>query len=162
MPEAAMPEAVAVPGPPPDELDAPPDMEPRLGIGQVAERTGLSIHTLRFDEREGLFATPVHRGPGGRRVYSEWDVEWLEVCTRLRASGMPLTAIRQYASLVGEGTGNEEDRLRLLREHLEHVTAQIAALTESRDLVTFKIRLYETCLSQGAADPLFTPPALPR
>jgi DNA-binding transcriptional MerR regulator len=154
-----MPEAVALPGPPPEaEPDTPPDMEPRLGIGQVAERSGLSIHTLRFYESEGLFATPVHRGPGGRRVYSEWDLEWLEVCTRLRASGMPLTAIRQYARLVGEGTGNEEDRLRLLREHLEHVNAQIAALTESRDLVTFKIGLYEACLSEGSADPLFTAP----
>lgn len=132
-------------------------MEPRLSIGQVAARTGLSIHALRFYEREGLLATPVHRGPGGRRVYSEWDLEWLEVCAKLRASAMPLTAIRRYAALVRAGTGNEEDRLSLLRQHQQHVTAQIAALTESLDLITFKIRLYEACLGQGSADPLFTP-----
>ena len=134
-----------------------PEAELRLGIGQTAERTGLSVHALRFYEREGLLVTPVHRGADGRRVYTEWDLEWLEVCVRLRASGMPLTAIRRYAGLVREGTGNEEDRLTLLRQHQQHVTAQLAALTECLDLITFKIRLYEACLAQGSADPLFTP-----
>ncbi|MFC6930631.1 MerR family DNA-binding transcriptional regulator [Actinomadura yumaensis] len=41
-----------------------------LTIGQVAERTGLSVHTLRFYEKEGLFATPVRR-VRGNRVYGE-------------------------------------------------------------------------------------------
>jgi DNA-binding transcriptional MerR regulator len=141
-----------------DEDDAPPDMEPCLSIGQVAERTGLSIHALRFYEREGLLATPVHRGPGGRRSYSEWDVEWLEVCVKLRASGMPLNAIRQYADLVSKGSGNEEDRLSLLREHQAQVRAQLAELADCLDLITFKIGLYEACLVQGSADPLFTAP----
>ncbi|MGW5065884.1 MerR family DNA-binding transcriptional regulator [Streptomyces cyaneofuscatus] len=35
---------------------------PRLSIGQVAERTGLSVHALRFYENEDLFLTPVRRG----------------------------------------------------------------------------------------------------
>jgi MerR-like DNA binding protein len=39
----------------------------------------------------------------GRRVYREWDLEWLEVCVKLRASGMPLTAIRRYAAWSGSG-----------------------------------------------------------
>ena len=156
-----MPEAAAVPGTPPEaELESlPPGTEPRLSIGQVAERTGLSVHALRFYEREGLFAAPVHRGTGGRRAYSEWDLEWLEVCVKLRSSGMSLTAIRQYAGLVRQGAGNEKDRLGLLRLHQQRVTAQIAALTECLDLVTFKIGLYEACVAQGSADPLFTPPA---
>jgi hypothetical protein len=40
---------------------------PELSIGQVAERTGLSVHALRFYEREGIFANAVRRGPDGRR-----------------------------------------------------------------------------------------------
>jgi DNA-binding transcriptional MerR regulator len=132
-------------------------MEPRFSIGQAAERSGLSVHTLRFYEREGLFASPVHRASSGRRVYSEWDLEWLEVCTKLRASGMPLTAIRQYASLVREGEGNEGERLRLLRQHQRHVAGQIAALTECLELITFKIQVYEDGLPQGPTDPLLTP-----
>src|ERR1700736_2158234 len=94
---------------------------PSLSIGEVAERTGLSVHALRFYEREGIFANPVRRGPGGRRVYSEDDVEWLTLCIILRASGMPLPAIRRYTDLVRQGAGNEEQRLTLLREHHEQV-----------------------------------------
>jgi len=131
-----------------------PEDEPHLSIGQVAERTGLSVHALRFYEHEGLLVTPVHRGTDGRRMYTEWDLEWLEVCVRLRASGMPLTAIRRYADLVREGEGNEEERLSLLRQHEQRVTAQIAALTECLDLITFKIQLYEGSRAGGLADPL--------
>jgi DNA-binding transcriptional MerR regulator len=131
--------------------------EPHLSIGQVAERTGLSVHALRFYEREGLLVTPVHRGTDGRRSYTDWDLEWLEVCVRLRASGMPLAAIRRYADLVRQGEGNEEDRLSLLRQHQQRVTAQIAELTECLDLITFKIRLYEACPAEGLADPLLAP-----
>ncbi|HZE31821.1 MAG TPA: MerR family transcriptional regulator, partial [Actinoallomurus sp.] len=53
---------------------------PELSIGQVAERTGLSVHALRFYEREGIFANIVRRGSDGRRLYTEDDVDWLTVC----------------------------------------------------------------------------------
>jgi DNA-binding transcriptional MerR regulator len=50
-------------------------MPHKLSIGQVAARTGLSVHALRFYEREGLLASPAERGPAGRREYRERDVE---------------------------------------------------------------------------------------
>lgn len=122
-----------------------------LGIGQVAEQTGLSVHALRFYEREGLFVHPVQRGPGGRRVYSKDDVDWLTVCIILRASGMPLPMLRRYADLVREGSGNEGERLSLMREHSEHVTTQIGRLTESLDLIRFKVGVYEDLVDRGSA-----------
>ena len=142
---------------PGDAGQLPPEFQPRLSIGQVAERTGLTVHALRFYERQGLFATPVHRNPAGRRLYSQWDLEWLDVCGKLRASGMPLTAIRQYAALVRAGSGNEEARLTLLRQHQRRVAVQITALTECMNLITFKIHLYEASLAEGSADPLIMP-----
>jgi DNA-binding transcriptional MerR regulator len=132
------------------------EFEPRLSIGQVAELTGLTVHALRFYEREGLLAAPVRRDAAGRRLYCEWDVEWLGVCLKLRASGMPLTAIRQYAALVRAGEGNEEARLALLREHQQRVVAQIAALTECLELINFKVELYEGSVADGVADLLLT------
>jgi DNA-binding transcriptional MerR regulator len=131
---------------------------PSLTIGQAADRTGLSVHTLRFYEREGILAYPVRRGLGGRRVYGEGDLEWLAVCTRLRASGMPLSAIRRYADLVRQGTGNEQNRLALLRQHQDHVRFQIRALSECLDVISHKVRAYEDHLAQGIADCLTTQP----
>lgn len=117
-----------------------------LTIGEVAERTGLSVHTLRFYEREGILANPVTRDSGGRRVYTEDDVDWLIVCTFLRASDMPVQEIRRYTELVRAGGGNELARLTLLREHRERVTTRMAALTRSLDLVDHKIGVYEDIL----------------
>jgi DNA-binding transcriptional MerR regulator len=123
-----------------------------LSIGEVAGRTGLSVHALRFYEREGILANPVRRGPGGRRIYGEDDVEWLNLCIILRASGMPLPAIRRYTELVRAGGGNEKDRLTLLRHHEEQVIAQIGELTRCLDLIRFKVGVYEDLIAEGAPD----------
>jgi DNA-binding transcriptional MerR regulator len=132
-----------------------PDTTPGLSIGQVAERTGMSVHALRFYEREGILH-PVRRGSGGRRVYSDEDVEWLAVCSSLRASGMPLAAIRRYAELVRQGPGNEKDRLTLLLQHQQHVTSQIGQLSECLDMIRYKVGVYEEHLSQGTAGQLWS------
>jgi DNA-binding transcriptional MerR regulator len=135
------------------------EAEPRLTIGQVAQRTGLSVHALRFYEREGLLASPVQRTPDGHRAYSELDLEWLDLCVKFRSSGMPLAAIRRYTELVRQGTGNEAERLTILRQHQQRVTAQIAGLTGCLETIAFKVKLYEESLATGTTDPIWTPPA---
>jgi DNA-binding transcriptional MerR regulator len=119
------------------------DEPAELSIGQVAERTGLSVHTLRFYEREGILAQPVRRAAGGRRVYTEDDVDWLTVCTILRSAGMPLPEIRRYTELVQAGDGNEPERLELLRRHEQRVLDQRQQLDRCLDLIKFKIGVYE-------------------
>ncbi len=135
---------------------------PTLSIGQVSERTGLSVHALRFYEREGILANPVRRGAGGRRVYGEDDVAWLDLCIILRASGMPLPAIRRYTELVRDGDGNEKDRLVLLREHQARVHGQLDQLMKSLDLINFKVRLYEQIIADGAGPHPCPSPAVDR
>lgn len=125
-----------------------------LTIGQAATRTGLSVHTLRFYEKEGLFPAPVRR-IAGQRMYSERDVEWLYLCTRLRASGMSLESIREYAALVRAGDSTVEERLSVLRRHREHVTAQIAELNHCLDLISHKVALYEERFAGESGDPLW-------
>ena len=129
-----------------------------LSIGQVAERTGLSVHALRFYEREGLLADPVRRESNGRRVYSEDDVDWLAMCIKFRSSGMPLDTIRRYTELVRRGAGNEQDRLDLLRSHQEYVAAQIEELQESLRVITHKVSIYEEHVAAGTASCLWAPP----
>lgn len=69
-----------------------------MTIGQVAERTGLSVHTLRFYEREGLPAAPIARDSRGRRLYCDEDVEWLTVISTEHPGGRPrpeVSAVRR-------------------------------------------------------------------
>ncbi|MGW2272875.1 MerR family transcriptional regulator [Streptomyces yangpuensis] len=128
-----------------------------LSIGEVAQRSGLSVHALRFYEREGLFANPVRRLSNGRRIYHEEDVEWLAVCTKLRSSGMSVAMIRQYIELVRQGPGNELDRLELLRRHEAFVEAQIGELREALGVMRHKVRIYEDHVERGEADRLWNP-----
>ncbi|MEU4474969.1 MerR family transcriptional regulator [Micromonospora sp. NPDC023888] len=132
-----------------------------LSIGQVAQRTGLSVHTLRLYERKGLLAGEVRRDGSGRRVYSAWDVEWLANCVKFRASGMPLTTISRLAQLVREGSGNEAERLELLREHRRHITEQLAQLSDCLDLVNGKVASYEEHLAAGATGDPWEPQPRP-
>jgi DNA-binding transcriptional MerR regulator len=116
-------------------------MSAGLSIGQVAEQTGLSVHALRFYEREGLLADPVRRESNGRRVYTEDDVEWLDMCIKFRSSGMPLDTIRKYTDLVRQGPGNEHD------------------LNECMRVITHKVTVYQQHLDDGTANSLWVAPS---
>lgn len=70
-------------------------------------------------------------------MYDESDLEWLNICSRLRASGMPLRAIREYVELVRAGAGNE--------------------LAECYELISGKVTIYEKHVAQGDADRLRNP-----
>ncbi|WP_375481405.1 MerR family transcriptional regulator [uncultured Jatrophihabitans sp.] len=126
-----------------------------LTIGEVGELTGLTTHTLRFYEQEGLFLAPVRRDSVGRRVFTEDEVEWLKVCTRLRSSGMPLEDIRRYARLVVAGPGTVSERFDILRGHETRVQAQIAELQAALDVIRRKVAIYADHLADGTADNLW-------
>jgi len=133
--------------------------ETGLSIAEAARRTGVSVHTLRYYERAGLVVTTVDRNAAGRRRYHQLDLDWIRVCTRLRATGMPIRTIRRYAELVAAGRGNEQDRLALLEGHRAEVLAKIAELHENLELIDHKIDVYRGRLDAGEADQLWAPPA---
>ncbi|MGW1890335.1 MerR family transcriptional regulator [Streptomyces sp. NPDC002004] len=128
-----------------------------LSIGKVAEATGMSVHALRFFEREGLFLRDIPRSGGGQRSYAQTDVDWLVLCNRFRASGMPIATIGKFAELVRSGPGNESDRLALLREHERDVRSRIAELEACLEVIHSKVVTYEQHLRDGTADGLWSP-----
>jgi DNA-binding transcriptional MerR regulator len=134
--------------------EIPPEGAP---IGEAARRTGVSIHTLRYYEKAGLVVTPVDRSSGGRRRYSQLDLEWIGVCTGLRTTGMPIRVIRRYAELVAAGPGNERERLELLEQHRAEVTTRLDAIRQNLKLIDYKIDIYQGSLAAGDADQLWAP-----
>jgi DNA-binding transcriptional MerR regulator len=137
--------------------DFGPIPEAGLSIAEAAHRTGVSAHTLRYYERAGLVVTAVDRTSGGRRRYHQLDLEWIKICTRLRATGMSIRAIRRYAELVSAGYGNEHERLELLETHRAEVLAKLAELQENLELIDHKIGVYRGRLAAGDADQLWAP-----
>lgn len=116
--------------------------DPGMTIAEVVARTGLTAHTLRYYERDGLMLGEIGRASSGHRRYTAFDVAWIELVTRLRATGMPIREIQRYAELVRAGDGTEPDRLELLHAHRVRVLAQLAEVTEHLTALDTKIDVY--------------------
>lgn len=121
-------------------------------IGEVSGLVGVSAHTLRFYDKEGLFLEPVRRDAAGRRLFSEREIGWLRVGLKLRATGMPLSDIRRFAELVRAGAGTVGERFGILREHEARVRCQLTDLQEVLATVEAKVASYAAHLDQGTAD----------
>ncbi len=102
-----------------------------LQIGQVAERTGLSLRTIRFYEENGL-VPPTGRTAGGFRLYGDDAVARLEVIKRMKPLGFSLEEMRELLALLDElsaapGDADLTDRLRMFHEA---ATARVTALRD--------------------------------
>jgi DNA-binding transcriptional MerR regulator len=123
-------------------------MAERLRIGQLAARTGRSIHAIRWYEAQGLIPG-VERDPGGRRVYSEQHLNWLDLMERLRRTGMSIAQMREYTVLVKQGKTTLRQRQDLLRAHRSRVKATIAEWGAALRLIDSKIDFYGEWLNTG-------------
>ncbi|MEE3917891.1 MerR family transcriptional regulator [Micromonospora sp. BRA006-A] len=74
-----------------------------LTVGEAAEQVGLTTYTLRWYEQEGLVGR-VGRDSSGRRRYTESDVNWLFLLTRLRRTGCRYATCAATPSWPGTGT----------------------------------------------------------
>lgn len=100
------------------------DSSGTMKIGEVAERVGLSLRTLRYYE-EARLITPAGRTSGGFRLYSERDVQRLLLIMQMKPLGFSLEQMRQVVqdlgTLVGRGprddaaVGHARRRLELVR-----------------------------------------------
>lgn len=124
----------------------------RLRIGELAKRTGRSVHTIRWYETQGLIPG-VMRDTGGRRVYSERHVSWLELIDRLRLTGMSVTQMREYATLVRQGKASLKEQRAHLRSHRLRVEKSIADWTAALKLLNHKIDFYDEWLATGERPP---------
>ncbi|REK89927.1 MerR family transcriptional regulator [Streptomyces inhibens] len=124
---------------------APPHPRPagrdKYTISEVAEHTGLSAHTLRWYERIGLMPH-VDRTHTGQRRFTNRDLDWLSLVTKLRLTGMPVADMVRYAELVREGESTFAEREQLLTAHREDVRQRIAELRSTLDVLDYKIDIY--------------------
>ncbi len=88
------------------------DSETHLQIGVVAERTELSIRTLRHYDEVGL-VTPSARSTGGFRLYTAADVGRLRTIRRMKPLGFTLDEMRQMLNsltVLADTTAHPDDR----------------------------------------------------
>jgi|SRR5579883_630064 len=119
-----------------------------LSIREVAAKTGITTHTLRYYERIGLVA-PVARAKSGHRRYGDADIRWLELVRKLHATDMPIRKMLEYARLVRRGESTVAARRALLHAHRADVEAKIDEPSSALALIGRKIALYDRAIAEG-------------
>jgi DNA-binding transcriptional MerR regulator len=112
-----------------------------MKIGELARRTELSAHTIRYYERIGLLPF-ADRDRSRQRDYDASILVWIEFLGRLKTTGMPIREMLRYAALREQGDGTAADRRRLLEDHRARVRAHVADLQACLLVLDAKIAGY--------------------
>ncbi|HEX4204130.1 MAG TPA: MerR family transcriptional regulator [Ktedonobacteraceae bacterium] len=124
-------------------------MDKELSIQQVAAKTGLSIHTLRYYERLGLLASMrIHRLPNGHRRYSEFDLEWIDFVKCLRSTAMPIAEMQHFAEITRQGESTMKERRELLEAHQRQVSLDLQGMQRTLAIIETKIAQYRSLESE--------------
>ena len=119
-----------------------------MKIGELAQRVGVGIDTVRYYERQGLLPVPERLASGYRR-YDEVDIARLRFVRRAKALGFTLVEIRELLAL----SGRREDDMGSLKaaaiEKLSDVEVKLAELTRIRDGLR---ALVASCPGHGALE----------
>jgi DNA-binding transcriptional MerR regulator len=107
-----------------------------MQIGEVSERTGLSLRTIRYYEEVGL-VVPSARSQGGFRLYTDPDVQRLLTIKRMKLLELALEQMRELLDILdrlaaGTPSGKRE-RTRLagaLRGYRDTIQGRCEALRE--------------------------------
>ena len=103
-----------------------------LSIGQVSERTGVSISALRFYEEQGLVMPS--RNNGGQRRFHRSDLRRVSFVLIAQQLGFTLDEIKaQLAQLPDERTPTQRDWARLSRGYRKILDERIAVMERMRD-----------------------------
>lgn len=120
-------------------------------IGEVAHSTGISISTLRYYDREGMFPD-MERSNGGIRVFSDTEMNTLKVIECLKSSGMSIKSIKEFLVWCQEGDTSLGKRREMFHARLEEVEKQIEALQATKNMLKYKCWYYDTAIAAGSED----------
>ncbi|QAY68121.1 MerR family transcriptional regulator [Paenibacillus protaetiae] len=107
-------------------------------ISQVAKKTNLSIHTIRYYDKEGLF--PFLDRDNGTRVFHDQDVEWIDLISCLKHTGMPIKELRTFTECCTSYEMLVERGLAILSRHRNNVLKQIEETQRSLETIDYKIK----------------------
>lgn len=123
----------------------------RYSIGQVAKKLGITAHTLRYYDKEGLLPS-VKKGSSGARVFEDEDVDWLVILECLKATGMRLKDIKTYIKLCQQGDATLQERLNLFKQQKAKLEEQQERLRHYQEKIDFKIAYYVEAVANGSVD----------
>jgi MerR family transcriptional regulator, copper efflux regulator len=113
-------------------------------ISELAKKTGLTVHTIRFYEEEGLLDTRhVRRGSNNYRSYSQEAIERLKLIKQAQATGFTIAELKELAEAYDAGKLSKEQQVVSLRQKVEAIGRHIAELEQLRTTLLSKLAVLE-------------------
>ncbi|MFD1956918.1 MerR family transcriptional regulator [Paenibacillus thailandensis] len=107
-------------------------------IKEAAQKTNLSIHTIRYYDKEGLL--PFIDRENGARVFHDYDIAWLDLISCLKTTGMPIKDIRELAASCNDYETFVRRGLDILHRHKEKVEQHMRDTQRSLETIDYKIK----------------------
>ncbi len=120
-------------------------------IGEVADKTGITISTLRYYDREGMFPD-MKRSSGGIRVFSDKELNTLRVIECLKISGMSIREIKEFLGWCQEGDASLQKRREMFHHRLEALQKQMDELQNTMNILKYKCWYYDTAVASGTEE----------
>ncbi|MEY8749221.1 MerR family transcriptional regulator [Alkalicoccobacillus gibsonii] len=120
-------------------------------IGEVAETLDLTVHTLRYYDKEGLMPF-VERSPSGQRLFKDSDIEALKIIQCLKLTGMPLKEIKGFIQWCQDGDSSLTQRYEMFLERKAKVEAQMEELKKTMEIIDHKCHYYMTAVEAGTEE----------
>ncbi|MDO4541766.1 MAG: MerR family transcriptional regulator, partial [Bacillota bacterium] len=117
-------------------------------IGEIASMLSIPPSTLRYYDKEGLLPF-VARSEGGQRIFDDSDYEKLKIIECLKKAGMPIKEIRRFITLYMEGDATIDQRLAMIINRQEAVTAKIEEMKITLEALAYKRWYYELAKKAG-------------
>ena len=114
-----------------------------LKISELSTQTGLSAHTLRYYEKNGLI-TASTRSEAGYRYYNEADIRRVEFVRTARSIGFSLQEISQLLSIrIDKHSHSCQEVTDITQNKLDEVNAKLEELLTMQQ--TLQILLESCC-----------------
>ena len=130
-------------------------------IGQVSEKTGLPVSTLRYYDNQGLF--PHMERSAGIRKFTNRELETIRMIECLKKTGMEIRNIRQFMQWCAQGSATYAQRKALLEQQQAEAEAELARMRQVLDMLTYKCWYYDQAIQDGNEDRVknLTPESMP-
>lgn len=120
-------------------------------INDVAQIFSVSPYTLRFYAKKDLFPNIV-RDKQNVRLFSDKDLEYVEMVLALRHTGMSLPSIKKYIDLCALGDQSITERLKIIQEELNHAKEKVQESIKQRDILKDKLSYYQKAIDVGESN----------
>ena len=120
-------------------------------IKKVSEMTGLSIPTIRYYDKEGLLPD-LQRKESGYRIFSDRDLEAIDLIGCFKESGLTIREIRHFMSLVRQGDVTLDERLAIFQTNVARLEEKLAAVQNALEHSRRTLAFYEIAAKTGSEE----------